>query len=126
MSVKAVKTLAISGASALKVVSGSVASGRQTEAINTTTLDDTKMTKKRRHQTESTDLTFLCEYPGTLAAVGTLATLTVTAVNDAGVSRADSIYGFIKSSVPQEVAVDGERRILQQIVFTPTGTAAPA
>lgn len=125
MSVKTVKTLAISGAADLKVVSGSVASGDQSEAINTTTLDDAKMTKVRRFQTEYTDITLLCEYAGTLATVGTLATLTVTALDSGASSNAAARYGFIKSAIPQEVSVDGERRMLQQIVFTPTGTAAP-
>jgi hypothetical protein len=126
MSVKAVKTLALTGGVTAKVVSASVASGEQTEAINVTTLDDTKMIKVLRLQKKKTDITLMCEYAGALAgATGTLATLTVTPTDDAGVAHAASVYGYIKSSIPQETAVDGERRMLQQVIFTPTGTAEP-
>ena len=121
MSVQALKTLTLSNGLTIEVVSGTPAAGNQTEEIITTTLDDATVTKYPRYQTEDTDLTLLCAYAGTLATLGA-ATLAVAAVTSTG-TLTNTTVGFIRSAIPQEVAIDGERRMLQQIIFTPDGSS---
>lgn len=120
MSVLAVKKVVVSNGLALEVVSGNIAAGSQTDEIKTTTLSDDTVTKAPRYQTEDTELTFLCAYAGTLATVGD-GTLVVTVTDDADDDKVCTIPGFIRSAIPQEVSIDGERRMLQQVIFTPSG-----
>lgn len=122
MSVKAVRTIALSNGLTIEVVSGHVAAGLQTEEIRTTTLADSTVTKLPRYQTEDTEVTLMCAYSGTLATVGE-ATIVITSTDDADADHVCTIPGFIRSAIPQEVAIDGERRMLQQIIFTPSGAA---
>jgi hypothetical protein len=122
MSVKALKTIALTNGLELEVISGTPAAGSQTDEIVTTTLADATVTKCPRYQTEDTDLTLLCAYDGTLATIGD-ATLVVTATEDDDGTLVHTVAGFISAAIPQEVAIDGERRMVQQITFTPDGSS---
>jgi hypothetical protein len=123
MSTQAVKTLVLSNGLDFEVVSGHIAAGNQTEEIDTTTLSDaTYMTNVPRYQTEDTDLTFMCAYAGTLATIGA-ATLVITTLDTADGTDVCTVPVLVRSAIPQEVAIDGERRMLQQVICTPTGAA---
>jgi len=122
MAVKCAKKLTISGLT-YEVISAHPNFGLQTEEINCTTLSDDRVKKCPRHQTEETDLELLVAWSGSLPTVGSAATLTITVTDSEGNSVASgNISGFVKSAIPQEIAVDGERRLVQRIVFTPNGT----
>lgn len=124
-SIKVARTLVLTNGLTLKVVSGHPAGGMQTEEINVSDMSNqTRVEKLLRPQLELTDLNFLCEYAGTLATVGgtSAVTLVITVDGADGTDYADTITGFVKSAQPQEVAVDGERRLLQAVVFTPDGS----
>ena len=122
--IKIVKTLVLTNGLTLKVVSGHPASGAQTEEINVSDMSNmTRVEKAPRPQLELTDINLLCQYEGTLATVSTEDVTLVISIDAAdGTNIADTVTGFIKSAVPQEVAVDGERRLLQAIVFSPDGS----
>jgi hypothetical protein len=123
--IKAVKTITLTDSlSAYKVVSAPPSFGLQTEKINVTDLtNENRMEFVARPQLEETDITLMCDYSGTLiTAGGAAATLTITAVDTAGVSYAKSITGFVVSAIPQSVDIGGERRMLQEVVFAPDGS----
>ena len=124
MPVRAVKKLTLTSGLSFEIVSGPPAMGLQTEDINVTSLSDNSVRKVPRHQIEEAEMTFMCAYSGTLAQVGASATIQVTAILDDGSQLQKSATGYIKSAIPQEVAVDGERRLLQQIVFVPDGSGS--
>jgi len=124
MAVKAVKKLVFESGMSFDILSGPPAMGEQTEDINVTSLGDDRVRKVPRHQIEETDMTFLCSYNGTLAPVGSSATIQIKATLDDNSTITKSVAGYIKSAQPQDVAVDGERRLLQQIVFVPNGANA--
>ncbi len=124
MSMRVVKTITLSGGMTVNIVDGTPAPGNRVEEIDVTTLVDTKVKKTARYQIEDTDLEFTAECAGTALVAGTAGTLTVTVVDNAGASTFNSVPGFIKSAEPIAVAIDGERRLLQRIVWTPTGEAA--
>lgn len=120
--IKAVATLTLSNLMSLKVVSAPPGFGLQSEKINVTDLTNTnRMEYVARPQLEETDVTMLCEYNGTLASVGTSGTLVITSVDTASGSIANTITGYIQSAIPQPVDIGGERRLLQEVVFTPDG-----
>lgn len=121
---KIVKKIVLSNAITLPIVDGTPAPGNQTTEINTTTLSDDKVTKAPRHQVEDMDLTFTCECSGTALVAGTAGTLTITVTDGASATTVSNVPGFIKSAEPQAVTIDGERRLLQRVVWTPTGVAA--
>ena len=124
MAVKCAKKLTISGLT-YEVISAHPSFGLQTEEINCTTLSDDRVKKCPRHQIEETDIELLCEWTGSLPTVGSgsAATLSITVTDSDGTNVASgNIKGFVKSAIPQEIAVDGERRLVQRIVFTPNGT----
>jgi hypothetical protein len=123
--IKAVKTITLTGSlSTFKVVSAPPAFGLQSEKIDVTDL--TNATRKEfvaRPQLEETDMNLQLDYAGTLVtAGGAAAVLTITAVDTAGNSYAKSITGFVTSAVPVVVDIGGERRMLQDVVFSPDGS----
>jgi len=121
--INVVRTLTVAGATALKVVSGSPAHGLQTEDIDVSDLSNAeRMEKAPRPQLEETEMNLQTEYDGTLAAVRTSATLTVTVTKANGDALSDAVSGYIKSAIPVGVDVAGERRLLQDIVFVPDGS----
>jgi len=121
--IKATKTVTLSNGLELKVVSAPPSFGLASEKINVTDLTNAiRMEYVARPQLEETDITLLAEYTGTLATVGSSITLTITTVDTADSSIANSISGFVLSATPQTVAIDGERRLLQEIVFAPDGS----
>ena len=122
MAVKCAKKLTISGLE-YEVISAHPNFGLQTEEINCTTLSDDRVKKCPRHQVEETDLELLVAWSGSLPSVGSVASLSISVTDSEGNSVASgNISGFVKSAIPQEIAVDGERRLVQRIVFTPNGT----
>lgn len=123
--IKAVKTLTLSNAMTFKVTSGPPREGLSTEKIDVTDL--TNASRKEfvaRPQLEETDIKLQCEYNGTLASVGASGTLTITIVDTAGSSTSRSVTGFVLSAEPIVVDIGGERRMLQDVVFSPDGSNA--
>jgi hypothetical protein len=121
--IKATKTVTLSNGLTLKVVSAPPSFGLASEKINVTDLtNESRMEFVARPQLEETDITLMAEYTGTPATVGSTITLTITTVDTASGSIEKSISGFVLSATPQTVAIDGERRLMQEIIFAPDGS----
>jgi hypothetical protein len=122
--IKATKTLTLSNGMTFVVVSAPPHHGNASEKIDVSDL--TNASRKEfvaRPQQEETDITILCSYAGTLASVGSAATLRITVVDDAATNIIRDITGFVLSATPQTVAIDGERRLMQEVVFAPGGSS---
>jgi hypothetical protein len=122
--IKAVKTLTLSNGETLVVVSAPPHHGTQSEKIDVTDL--TNAARKEfvaRPQLEETDINLQCAYAGTLAAVGTAATLRISITDTAGGTNVRDITGFVLSAVPVVVDSGGERRMLQDVVFSSGGSS---
>jgi len=122
--IKATKTLTLSNGMTFVVVSAPPHHGNASDKINVSDLTNaSRMEYVARPQQEETDITILCNYAGTLADVGTAATLRITVEDDAGTDIIRDITGFVLSASPQTVAIDGERRLLQEVVFSSGGSS---
>lgn len=121
--INAVKTLTISGASSLKVISAPPSHGLETEDIDVSDFSNAeRMENVARSQKKESDISLLLEYDGVLASVGASATLAVEVTKNDGTLLSASTTGYIRSAVPQEIAIDGERRLLQSVVFAADGS----
>lgn len=122
--IKAVKTLTLSNAETLVVVSAPPHHGTQSEKIDVTDLTNTARKEfVARPQLEETDISLLCSYTGTLAAVGTAATLRISIVDTAAGTLVRDITGFVLSAKPVSIDIEGERRMLQEVVFASGGSS---
>lgn len=124
-SIKSVKTVTIEGGSTLKVISAPPTHGLETEDIDVSDFSNaTRMESVPRDQLKEGEIALLLEYDGTLVTVGaaTPVTLTVVVTKSDGDELTANSVGYFKSAVPVEVAIDGERRLLQNVVFMPNGS----
>lgn len=122
--IKIVKTLTQTGiGAAFKVLSAHPAPGLQTEDVDVTDLsNDSRMEMVPRPQLEETEMNLQVEFNGVYPAVGQSATLEVTVTKPDDTTQVSSVAGYIKSAIPVEVAIDGERRLVQDVVFRPNGS----
>ena len=122
--IKIVRTLTQTGiGAAFKVLSGHVAPGLQTEDVDVTDLsNDARMEKVPRPQLEETDMTLQCEFAGVYPDVGGSATLVITVTKPDDTTQVSTTVGYIKSAIPGSVDIAGERKLTQDVVFTPDGS----
>ena len=121
--IKSVKTVTVAGATALKVISAQPGHGLETEDIDVSDFSNAdRMENVARDQKKENEIPLLLEYAGTLVPIGVTATLTVTVTKPDNETIEASTVGYFKSATPVELAIDGERRLLQNAVFMPNGS----
>lgn len=127
MATKVVKTITITGFGTRKIVEAPVGTGAEVDDVVTTTLDDAVSQMVPAPQPKQPAINFLMTYDGTLPAPGATATLTFAPSDEGGsaIGSTVSCTGYIKSAVPVDIVVGGERRAVQRVAFQPSGATFP-
>ncbi len=122
--IKVVKTLVLTGtALPLVVLSGHPGPGLQTEDIDVSDLsNEARIEKAARPQLEETEIALQCAYDGKLANVGVSASLIITVTKPDDTTIVNTVTGYVKSSLPVQADIGGERRLIQDVVFVPDGS----
>lgn len=121
--INATKTLTLANGMTFKVISAPPTHGLETEDIDVTDFSNAeRMENVARSQKKESDINLMLEYDGTLANVGVAASLEITLTKNDGTTLVATTAGYVRSAAPQDVAIDGERRVLQAVVFAADGS----
>ena len=118
----AIKTLTISGVTG-EVYECQLAAPTSAEPIEVTTLADSVGVFVENIKKAGP---LSLQVVGVAVGAGDKATLAISGVTTAGDAVSASVAGWVSSSEPSTVAVDGERRVSTACEFHPFTTTAPA